>query len=105
MGQLTNNAAQGDPLTQVNVVGFETESDAHTFAQKSFDRAGLKAVPPIAKLKIGESVTFEGSPYVVFYVADPDTQMKPRLLSVTRCYGDLPNLNIGSWGWQMLLSN
>jgi hypothetical protein len=104
MGQLTNRSATGDPLTEVNVIGFEKESDAHTFAQKSFDRAGLKAVPPIAQLKIGESVTFEGSPYVVFYVADLDTQQAPRLLSITRCYGDLPNLNIGSWGWQMTLS-
>ena len=103
MAKLTNNGAHGDPLNPVNVVGFESASEAYTFVQKKFDRAGLKVVPPIASLKIGDSVEFEGVPYVVFYVAD-ENQQNPQLLSITRCHGDLPGLSIGSWGWQMMLA-
>jgi hypothetical protein len=98
MGTLTNKAAVGDPWQKVSVAGFNSYCDAFQFVAANFDTS---AVTPTfsAVLDRGEQASYSGNPWVVFYTSGPV------LLSIIQCYAQLPNLNIGSWGNQCLLTS
>jgi hypothetical protein len=101
MGQLTNSTQVGDPLNEVAVFGFNTKEDACQFLQQNFHFRRLTPTFHVT-LARGDHVSFQGQPYVVFFYLASDGQLT--LLSITQCFGDLPNLNIRSLGAQMLLS-
>jgi hypothetical protein len=101
MGKLTDVVAKGDPLDPVSVVGFASDDEAMKFVEQGFSLNGLHPTFS-AKLTRDASINYEGAPYAVFSYFDTSGVIS--LLSIIQLNGDLPNLNLGSWGAQMTLS-
>ena len=97
MGSIHNGTADGDPINEVNLAGFNALPDALEYVSNGF-RGGN----PIFSHEVqrGKTVGFTGTPMAVFWEVTPEGQL--RLLSVTQIFGDL-NLIAGSIGSQFLV--
>lgn len=100
---LTNNPAQGDAWTDINLVGFDSPAGAFAFVNNNFHLAGNAGHLFSKKLGPKESYDFDGDPWIVFYYPTKPDEFGEKLLSVTQCAGSL-DLSIGSWGRQLLLT-
>jgi hypothetical protein len=98
---LSNQAAQGDPLDNVSLMGFDSYDDALTFVEQGFQIKGLKPAVKGTLVRGGPAMEIPGYPYVVFYRF---TDGQIQLMSITQLYGDLPALALHSWGAQLLIS-
>ncbi|HEV7646175.1 MAG TPA: hypothetical protein VGO50_19735 [Pyrinomonadaceae bacterium] len=106
-GKLTNRAATGDPWQIVSVAGFESYNGAFKFVENGFKWISPAPLPLFnGQIQKGTGYQFNGNPWVVFYTdVTTESTTQTVLLSITQCAGDLPNLNIGSWGAQFLLTS
>lgn len=99
MGNIKNDVAKGDGISDVAAFGFETKANALTYAGSRLFENDPDAIYK-KELAPGESFDFDGNPWFVFWHTNQD--LEHVLLMVAPCSGDL-TLEIGSWGSQMLL--
>lgn len=101
MCTLTNVRDRGDAYPTFFVIGFTTPEEAFTFVQNDYSSKGLTPALKRTLLTYGQSVECNTYMYVVFYAQDKSGDWA--LMGIVQIASDLPALNIGSWGSQLLI--